>query len=138
GEGEKGRGEVSTHLPTLAALPSGIEDVAPKLLDLIALDDGAFRERFRRSPIWRARRRGLLRNVAVALGNWGDPVAVPALERALHDPEPLIRGHAAWALGQIGTPRAHRALEHTRHLEDDDYVRHEIERALSHSPAAGD
>lgn len=106
------------------------DHVAPKLLDLIALDDEGFRERFRGRPIKRAKRRGFLRNVAVALGNWGDPVAVPALERALHDHEPLIRGHAAWALGQIGSPRARRALQKARTTEDNDTVQEEIEAIL--------
>jgi epoxyqueuosine reductase len=77
------------------------EYAAPKLLDLIGLRDDEFRTRFRRTPLWRAKRRGLLRNVAVALGNWGNPCAIPALEGALDDPEPLIREHAAWALAQI-------------------------------------
>ena len=77
------------------------EQVAPKLLDIFALDDQAFRSRFRHTPLWRARRQGLLRNVAVALGNWGAPQAVPALRGALDDPEPLIREHAAWALTRI-------------------------------------
>ncbi|OGO41675.1 MAG: tRNA epoxyqueuosine(34) reductase QueG [Chloroflexi bacterium RBG_16_57_9] len=76
--------------------------IAPKLLSLINLDEIAFRQQFHGTPVQRARRRGLLRNVAVALGNWGDPVAVPALTQALSDPEPLVRGHAAWALGRIG------------------------------------
>ena len=71
------------------------------MLDLIHLTDEEFRARFRTTPLWRAKRRGLLRNVAVALGNWGDPRAIPALRRALDDPEPLIREHAAWALAQI-------------------------------------
>ena len=74
----------------------------PDLLDLLALDDDAFRARFRHSPIKRAKRRGLLRNVCVALGNLGDPRALPALQRAAeHDPEPLVREHAAWAVAQI-------------------------------------
>jgi epoxyqueuosine reductase len=77
------------------------ERVAPKLLDLISLSDDEFRTRFRRTPLWRAKRRGLLRNVAVALGNWGDPQAIPALRCALADREPLIREHAAWALALI-------------------------------------
>lgn len=76
--------------------------IAPKLLSLINFDEDCFRQRFQGTPVLRARRRGLLRNVAVALGNWGDPVAVPALTQALSDPEPLVRGHAAWALGRIG------------------------------------
>ncbi|MDH7485219.1 MAG: tRNA epoxyqueuosine(34) reductase QueG [Anaerolineae bacterium] len=74
----------------------------PSLLELMALDEEGFRRRFRGSPIERARRRGLLRNVAVALGNWGDPAALPALSKALGDPEPLLRQHAAWALERMG------------------------------------
>jgi epoxyqueuosine reductase len=77
------------------------EQVAPRLLDLMRLGGDEFRARFRRTPLWRAKRRGLLRNVAVALGNWGDPQAIPALQHALDDPEPLIREHAAWALARI-------------------------------------
>ena len=111
------------------------DHVAPRLLDLIGLDDDAFRKRFRDSPIKRAKRRGLLRNVAVALGNWGDPVAVPALTRALHDHEPLIRGHAAWALGQIESARARRALEEALAVEEDDYTRDEIGAALRRTVA---
>ncbi|MCB9077113.1 MAG: tRNA epoxyqueuosine(34) reductase QueG [Anaerolineaceae bacterium] len=75
--------------------------VAPKLLDLLALDEAGFRARFKGTPLQRTKRRGLLRNVAVALGNWGSPAALPALEPALQDPEPLIREHAAWAIGRI-------------------------------------
>jgi epoxyqueuosine reductase len=77
------------------------EQVAPRLQDLMRLSGDEFRARFRRTPLWRAKRRGLLRNVAVALGNWGDPQAIPALQQALDDPEPLIREHAAWALARI-------------------------------------
>jgi epoxyqueuosine reductase len=77
------------------------ERVAPKLLDLIGLSAAEFGALFRQTPVWRAKRRGLLRNVAVALGNWGNPQAMPALQRALDDPEPLVREHAAWALARI-------------------------------------
>ncbi len=77
------------------------DEAAPRLLDLIRMTDEAFRARYRRSPIWRIKRRRFLRNVAVALGNWGDPTARPALERVLSDPEPLIREHAAWALDRL-------------------------------------
>lgn len=79
------------------------ELAAPKLLDLMGLSDGEFRARFRGTPLWRTKRRGLLRNVAVALGNWGGPQAIPALQRALRDPDPLVGKHAAWALARIGT-----------------------------------
>lgn len=78
------------------------DQVAPKLIDLMTLNnDVAFQARFKGSPIKRAKRRGLLRNVAVALGNWGSPEALPVLEQALLDPELLIREHAAWAIEQI-------------------------------------
>ncbi|HEY7781579.1 MAG TPA: tRNA epoxyqueuosine(34) reductase QueG [Ktedonobacterales bacterium] len=103
---------------------------SPALIPLLALDDEAFRERFRHSPIKRARRRGLLRNVCVALGNIGDPVAVPALIGALHDHEPLVRGHAAWALGRIGGADARAALAGAATSEDDPTVQTEIHCAL--------
>lgn len=105
--------------------------VAPKLLNLISLDDEGFRNQFRDSPIKRTKRRGFLRNVAVALGNWGAPESVPALTEALYDHEPLIRGHAAWALGQIGTLDARGALEEALAREEDGFVREEIEFALA-------
>jgi len=104
--------------------------MAPSLLDLIALDDEGFRQRFRGSPVKRTKRRGLLRNVAVALGNWGDPVAVPLLTRALGDAEPLIREHAAWALGRTATSDAQRALTQALSSERDGRVRKEIMLAL--------
>jgi epoxyqueuosine reductase len=96
----------------------------------MALDDEGFRQRFRGSPIKRAKRRGLLRNVAVALGNWGHPAAVPALARALHDAEPLIRGHAAWALGRINGEEAREALAQTIASETNEGVRQELSQAL--------
>ena len=107
-----------------------IDRVAPRLLDLIALDERGFNLRYAGTAILRAKRRGLLRNVAVALGNWGDPQAIPALSEALHDPEPLIRGHAAWALGRIATPAARQALNMARRQEEDTYVQEEINQAL--------
>jgi epoxyqueuosine reductase len=74
---------------------------APSLLELMALDQEGFRSRFKGYPMMRTKRRGVVRNVAVALGNSGSPEAIPVLERALADPEPLIAEHAAWALGQL-------------------------------------
>jgi epoxyqueuosine reductase len=78
---------------------------APDLLELLALDDPAFKKRFRGTPILRTKRRGLLRNVCVALGNLADPAALPALQRATHDPELLIAEHAHWAIEQIESRR---------------------------------
>ena len=75
---------------------------APDLLALLALDDEAFREKFKNSPVERTKRRGLLRNVCVALGNLGDPAAIPALTHAAEtDPELLVREHASWAIARI-------------------------------------
>jgi epoxyqueuosine reductase len=70
----------------------------PLLTELMSLSRGPFAERFSGSPLKRAKRRGFLRNVAVALGNWEAREAVPALAAALDDDEALVRGHAAWAL----------------------------------------
>ena len=69
--------------------------------ELLTLDEKAFKARFAGSPILRTKRRGLLRNVCVALGNIGDRAALPVLEKASHDPEPLIAEHAAWAMDEI-------------------------------------
>ena len=74
----------------------------PDLLELLALDDTTFKARFAGTPMIRTKRRGILRNVCVALGNAGDERALPALQGALRDHEPLIREHAAWAIEQIG------------------------------------
>ena len=71
------------------------------LLELLSLDKAAFKEKFAGTPILRTKHRGLLRNVCVALGNVGNKRALPALENALHDAEPIIREHAAWAIEQI-------------------------------------
>jgi epoxyqueuosine reductase len=103
----------------------------PELIPLLSLTEEQFRERFRLSPIRRTKRRGLLRNVCVALGNIGDPQAVPALIGALHDYEPLVRGHAAWALGRIGGESGRQALHEALVTEEDEEVRREIVCALS-------
>jgi epoxyqueuosine reductase len=104
---------------------------APELIPLLALDDEQFRSRFKGSPIKRSKRRGLLRNVAVALGNLGSEESVPALAKVLSDSEPLVRGHAAWALGRIGTTEARAALDEARTRETDSDVQAEITQALT-------
>ena len=103
---------------------------APQLIPLLALTAAEFRQRFRGSPILRAKRRGFLRNVAVALGNIGSVAAIPALIHALDDEEPLVRGHAAWALGEIGMRSALEALRQRLQVETDTEVRIEIDAAL--------
>jgi epoxyqueuosine reductase len=101
------------------------------LIELLELTEDGFKERFGDTPVARAKRRGLLRNVAVALGNWGDPSVVHSLVRALDDREPLVRGHAAWALGQTGGRTAHTGLQARLQQEEDDWVRSEIRDALA-------
>ena len=97
---------------------------------MLTLDEDAFRTRFRGTAVLRAKRRGLVRNACVAAGNWGDPAAIPALSHLLADAEPLIRGHAAWALGRIGGAAGIGALRDALGAEEDAWVREEIELAL--------
>ena len=106
------------------------------LIELMGMSQEEFSRRFKGSPVKRAKRRGLLRNVAVALGNWGSPEAVPVLAAALNDEEPLVRGHAAWALGRIGTEGALQALLGRAEVEEDEWVRDEIASALAGGRAA--
>ena len=75
----------------------------PKLAKLLDLDDEGFRQMFRKSAIKRTKRTGLLRNVCIAMGNSGDTAFVPQLLDVLKDDEPLIRGHAVWALKQLAS-----------------------------------
>ena len=100
------------------------------LLELVETTEEEFRRRFRGTPVLRAKHTGLRRNACVALGNIGDPAAVPALSRVLTHAEPLVRGHAAWALGRIGTPEAEEALKNALTLEADASVLTEIRMAL--------
>ena len=102
------------------------ENVAPQLIELMQLDHAAFSERFSKSPIKRTKRRGFLRNVAVALGNWANAEAIPALSLGLCDSEPLVRSHAAWALGRIADLQAKTKLEESKLTEKNQEVLQEI------------
>jgi len=95
------------------------------------LDDAEFRRLFETSPIRRAKRAGFLRNVCVALGNRRDVAAAPRLAQTLReDPEPLVRGHAAWALARIAGMHAAAALR-AASSDGDTFVREEAEQALA-------
>jgi epoxyqueuosine reductase len=109
---------------------------SPSLIELLDMTEDEFRERFRHSPVKRAKWSGLRRNAAVALGNVRDPLSVPALVRALKDETALVRGHAAWALGRIATPQALEALEERVGVEEDSWVREEIALALKMASGA--
>lgn len=94
--------------PTRFAMPTKeqaffaaeIDRVAPRLIDLVYLSEEAFKQKFAHTPIIRSKRRGLLRNVAVALGNWGSDEAKNALRVLAADPDPIIAEHAQWGLQQ--------------------------------------
>ena len=110
---------------------NGDDHLMPFLPDLLDLDDAAFSRRFSKSAIKRTKRRGLLRNAAVVLGNTGNRDAVPALARVMaHEPEALVRSHAAWALGKLGGPAARQALDDALGRETDAQVVDEIRAAL--------
>lgn len=109
---------------------------APDLSQELSQAPSDFNQKFMTSPVKRAKRRGYLRNVSVALGNaftgTPDAVAVDALAQRLEsDPEALVRGHAAWALGRIGGEVSRRALLAAGEQEQDVYVRGEIQAALN-------
>ncbi len=132
---------LGARTPLLEGLHAQEGRVAPPLLEGFApqspywLDDAAFAARFRRSPLKRARRQGMLRNVCVALGNWAAPETVPALALALNDPHAAARGHAAWALGAVLRRQpfapALDALHARRRVEADPWVREELAHALA-------
>jgi epoxyqueuosine reductase len=123
-----------------AFAPVDAETATPSLVELLRLRSGGFKRRFRPTAMgWRG---GALlrRNAAVALGNALDRAAVPALIAALcEDPHPLVRGHAAWALGRIGSPRARAALADVLagSHEPSSSVRAEARRALDASETFG-
>ena len=100
------------------------------LLELFTLDDMAFRARFRKTPLWRTRRTGLLRNAAIILGNQKYEPATETLSRASVTEAALVRGAAIWALGEIGTANAVRAVKDAASQEQDAEVREEIARIL--------
>lgn len=101
------------------------------LLPLFEMSDEQFRARYRHSPLWRSKRRGILRNAAIVLGNHPTANAVEPLVRGLSDAEPLVRAACAWALGRYDDERSRNALAARLELEADESVRGEISRALS-------
>lgn len=93
-----------------------------ELSTLFDLDDEQFRRMFRKTPMWRSKRRGMLRNAAIVMGNAGDEQAVPALAKGLKDGDPLIRGACVWALRKIASTAALAHLESLRLTERDPLV----------------
>ena len=129
-----------TEDPELQAIEN---EEMPSLIELLRLDQAAFRKKFHDSPILRAKRVGLLRSAAIALGNHpsasGDvPAGLASLCGVLQDKEPVIRGAAAWALGQWLyrmpeiAPTIVDALKARLAEEYDETVRQEIFSVLNH------
>jgi epoxyqueuosine reductase len=116
--------------PPIAELLPRPQTLAADARSLLAMDADTFRHTFRGTPLHRTKRRGLARNAAVVLGNRLDPDDLHALYVALttHD-EPLVRGHAAWALGRFDTSRSRTLLEQACARETDSYVLEELRHA---------
>ena len=119
---------IEAHHPAME-LPSHRAEL--NLTDLVRLDRESYVERFRGSPMKRAKQEGLQRNAAVAMGNSGSPRYVPALLEALQDDSVMVRLHVAWALGEIGGEKALAGLEARQPIEPDSHVAQEIDAALS-------
>ena len=109
-------------------MPASIENQFPSLHWLLSMNEEEFGKHYFGTPVPRTKRRGLARNAAIALGNIGTEADIPVLANALttHD-EPLVRGHAAWALGRLG---AHSELRHAAGYEQDSFVNDEIDLAI--------
>jgi epoxyqueuosine reductase len=120
-------------------LSARTEVPSPNLREELSITPEEFNRKFKGSPVKRAKRRGYLRNVAVALGNTGRPEVIPALEKVLlEESEPLVRRHAAWALGRIGGRSALEALNKAGIVEGDPSVIEEIRSAREYLGSDGD
>ena len=103
---------------------------APRLADLVRLDDGGFRALFAKSTVKRIGRARFVRNVLIAIGNSGDPALAREAERLLDDPSPLVRGAAIWALARLDRPRLDHCAMPRRAREADAAVADEWNDAL--------
>ena len=116
-----------------------VDELNPlELRPLFSLTDDQFRARFRKTPLWRPKRRGILRNAAIVLGNHPHEQNIEALKLGLDDSEALVRGASAWALGEHSKEHskehsnqlANAALKARQKIESDKEVQFEIKRAL--------
>ena len=109
-----------------AFYPADTERTAPKLVDLLELDEATFKAHYIGTPIYRIKRERLVRNACIAAGNWGHEDAIAPLRQLLNDPSPVVRGHAAWGLGQIVSEETKAALSDLSSRERDEGVREEL------------
>lgn len=107
-----------------------VKRVAPHLRDLLTITTEQFKAQFHGSPVYRIKRKRLVRNACIAAGNSGDSQFIPYLIQLLYDEEPLVRGHAAWALFQLMRYKAVQQLNQLYYREDDPEVRQELEALL--------
>lgn len=114
----------------VAFMPLDLNRVAPRLTDVLMLDEAQFEQMFRRSPVERVKRDGLVRNACIAAGNWRDERAIPYLIQLLYDASALVRGHAAWALWRTMELDSSKLLTDLYQREDDAQVRAEVEALL--------
>lgn len=112
--------------------PVHMDDIAPPLLDLLTLSADGFRQRYRQSPIYRIKHHRFLRNVCIASGNWGDPQALPHLVSHLTHEQPIVRGHAAWAIAQIDPTTAKTTVYRAYQNEPDAQAKQDMHKTLSY------
>ncbi|HEY9076900.1 MAG TPA: tRNA epoxyqueuosine(34) reductase QueG [Anaerolineaceae bacterium] len=120
------------HANQRNSFDSMVNPIFIPLLNDLSMTESQFSAQYDQSPIKRARRDGFLRNLIIAIGNSHDPKSIPALVQVLQtEPDPLLRGHAAWALGEIAIPAAKSRLEMVIKGESDPFVIQEITEALN-------
>lgn len=107
--------------------PPDENTTAPYLTELLTLTDESFKERYSDSPIYRIKRKRLVRNACIAVGNSHDKQFIPYIIQLMYDPEPIVRGHAAWALWQLMRHSGIKLLNEMYYREDDEAVKAEIE-----------
>lgn len=114
----------------VAFLPLQLKRVAPKLVDMLMMDEARFGQLFRRSPVERIGRERLARNACIAAGNWQNERAIPHLIQLLYEASSLLRGHAAWALWRTMGLDSSKLLTDLYQRDDDDGVRGEVKALL--------
>lgn len=113
--------------PEHAFYPQSVDRAAMPLVDLLMLDDNGFRSWFKGSPVYRIKRERLVRNACIAAGNWRNTQVIPLLMNLMGDTNPLIRGHAVWALWQIAGEDMRKHIAALYERESDAEVRREID-----------
>lgn len=103
------------------------------LFQILSMDEEGFRRHFRKTPFWRAKRRGVIRNAAIVAGNKRSSECVPALQKLLRDEDELIRASAVWALREISPPAVEEELKSSLHNDPSPLVQTELHRSKTSS-----